>query len=114
MMNRMLIVIVGALIAACDGGPSDSEFETACLKEGEQGANKAMRREMGVKGEAFCKCLTKESRSQLSADGRRAMMLDMQGRRQDASAISAKMSEPEQMAFMKGTMAVVEKCVAAR
>jgi hypothetical protein len=113
-MKRTLIVIVGALIAACDGGPSDSEFETACLKEGERGANKAMRMEMGVKSEAFCKCLTKESRSQLSADGRRAVMLDMQGRKQDASAISAKMSEPEQMAFMKGGMAVVEKCIAAR
>ena len=40
-----------ALVAACDSGPSDSEFITACLAEGERGANKMMRREMGVKGE---------------------------------------------------------------
>jgi hypothetical protein len=45
----MSVNLLGALIAACDGGPSDSEFEAACLKEGECGANKAMRQEMGVK-----------------------------------------------------------------
>jgi len=74
-----------------------------------------MRQEMGVKSEAFCKCLTRESRSQLSADGRRAMMLDMQGKKQEASAISAKMSESDQMALMNGGMAAVaEKCLAAR
>jgi hypothetical protein len=55
--------------------------------------------------------VTKESRSQLSADGRRAMMLDMQGKKQEASAISAKMSESEQAAFMKGGMAVLQTCV---
>ena len=42
MPNRIWIVMLGALIAACDGGPSDSEFETACLSEGARGANKAM------------------------------------------------------------------------
>jgi hypothetical protein len=58
--------------------------------------------------------VTRESRSQLSADGRRVMMLDMQGKKQEASAISAKMNESDQMAFMKGGMAVAEKCLAAR
>jgi hypothetical protein len=55
--------------------------------------------------------VTKESRSHLSAEGRQAMMLDMQGRKQEASAISAKMSESEQSAFMKGGMAVLQTCV---
>jgi hypothetical protein len=115
MSNRLSIILLGALVAACDGGPSDSEFEAACLTEGERSAaNKMMRREMGVNNEAFCKCVTKESRSQLSADGRRALMLDMQGKKQEASAISSKMSESDQMALMKGGMAVVEKCLAAR
>jgi hypothetical protein len=103
--------VMAALLAGCDSGPGDSEFETACLKEGERGANKAMRREMGVKDATFCKCVTTESRSQLSADGRRAMMLDMQGKKQEASAISAKMNDAEQAALMKGGMAVLEKCV---
>ena len=44
MPNRLSIILLGALIAACDGGPSDSEFEAACLAEGERNAaNKAMR-----------------------------------------------------------------------
>ena len=51
-----IFIPVIALVAACDSGPSDSEFVTACLAEGERGANKMMRREMGVKGEDFCKC----------------------------------------------------------
>jgi hypothetical protein len=111
MISRMSVLLLGALIAACDSGPSDSELETACLTEGQRGANKMMRREMGVKDEAFCKCVTKESRSQLSAEGRTAMMLDMQGRQQKARAIASKLKETEQTAFMKGAMAVLQTCV---
>jgi hypothetical protein len=115
MLNRIAIILLGALIAACDSGPSDSDFEAACLAEGQRNAaNKAMRREMGVKSEAFCKCVAKQSRSQLSAEGRRAMMLDMLGKKQEASAISAKMSEPDQMAFMQAGMGVLQQCISAR
>jgi hypothetical protein len=105
------VVIMATLIAACDSGPSEAEFVAACMKEGEKGANKALRREMGVKSDAFCKCAATEARSSLSADAQRAMMLDMQGKSQEARAISAKMSDADQMAFMKGGMAVFEKCV---
>lgn len=61
-----IFIAVIALVAACDSGPSDSEFVTACLAEGERGANKMMRREMGVKGEDFCKCGAREARSAMS------------------------------------------------
>lgn len=111
MPNRLWIVVLGALIAACDRGPSDSEFRTACLTEGQRGANKALRREAGVKGEAFCECVTKEARTHVSAEGRQVMMLDMAGRKQEARAISAKMSDAEQAALMKGAVAVLETCV---
>lgn len=111
MVSRMPVLLLGALIAACGGGPSDSEFETACLTEGQRGANKMLRREMGVKSDAFCKCVTKESRSQLSADGRKAMLLDMQGKQQEARTITGKMNESEQAAFMKGGMAVLQTCL---
>lgn len=106
----MAAVIVATLLVACDGGPSEAEFVAACLKEGEMGANKALRREMGVKGDAFCKCGAAEARSSLSADAQRAMILDMQGKSQEARAISSKMSDADQMAFMKGGMAVFGKC----
>jgi hypothetical protein len=106
----MMVVIMATLMAACDSGPSEAEFVAACMKEGEKGANKALRREMGVKSDAFCKCAATEARSSLSADAQRAMILDMQGKSQEARVISAKMSEADQMAFMKGGMAVFGKC----
>lgn len=111
MPNRMGFVAAAVLIAACDAGPSDAEFETACLSEGARGANQAMRREMGVKGETFCKCVTKEARTHLSPEARQAMLLDMSGRPQEAHAISAKMSDEEQTALMKGGLAVLQACV---
>lgn len=111
MPNRMWIVALAALVAGCDAGPSDSEFETACLSEGARGANKAMRREMGITGEAFCKCVTKEARTHLPAEGRQAIMLDMSGRPQEAHAITAKLSDADQAAMMKGAMTVLQTCV---
>ena len=55
MLCRVMAVILAALLAACDSGPSEAEFLAACLKEGERSvANKALRKEMGVKGDAFC------------------------------------------------------------
>jgi hypothetical protein len=111
MPNRVWIVALAAAVAACDGGPSDSEFQAACLKEGAGGANKALRREMGIDSAAFCECIAKESRSQLTAEGRQAMMLDMQGNAQEARKISMKMSEADQKAFMQGGMAVMQVCM---
>ena len=110
LISRMTIAATAALIGACSGGPSESEFVAACLKEGEKGANKALRREMGVKSEEFCKCAAKAARATLSADAQRAMILDMQGKPGEARAISSKMSESEQMAFMKGGIEIFGKC----
>jgi hypothetical protein len=67
-------------------------------------------RQMGVNRDTFCKCAAKEARSTLSADAQRAMILDMEGKKQEARAISSKMSESEQMAFMKGGLEVFGKC----
>jgi hypothetical protein len=111
MMIRLAIVALAAVLAACDGGPSDSEMKTACLTEGKAGANKMMRREMGLNSEAFCECVAKEAGSNLSAEGRQAMMLDMQGKPQEARKISAKMNDAEQQAFMQGGMAVMQACM---
>ncbi len=111
--NKLCLVavaIIATLTAGCDGGPGESEFVAACLKEGEGGANKALRREMGVKSETFCECAAKVAGSTLSADAQRAMILDMEGKQHEARLISSKMSESEQMAFMKGSMEVFEKC----
>jgi hypothetical protein len=107
---NVIVLMLAGLIAACDSGPGESEFIAACMKEGEQGANKALRREMGVKSDDFCKCAAAQARSSLSADARQAMILDMQGKQAQARAISSKMSDADQMAFMKGGMTIFEKC----
>ena len=108
--RRIAVAILVALAAGCDSGPSDSALITACLEEGERGANKMMRREMGVKGEDFCKCGAREARTALSPVARQAMVLGMQGKKAEAHAIGEKMSEKDQEAFMKGTMEIFGKC----
>jgi hypothetical protein len=99
-----------ALLAACGRGPSEAEFVAACLKEGEMGANKMLRREMGFNSEAGCQCAAKEAASSMSADARHSMVLNMQGKKQEAKAIVAKMSEAEQMASMSGGFELFKKC----
>ena len=61
--------MVIALGAGCDSGPSDSEFVNACLAEGERGANKMMRREMGVKGEDFASAVPRKPGTAFSPAG---------------------------------------------
>jgi hypothetical protein len=112
-ISRMTIAMMTALIGACSGAPGESDFVTACIEEGQRGVNRAFTKEMGIDRETFCKCAAKEASATLSADAQRAMILDMQGKAQEAGAISSKMSESEQMAFMKGGVEVFEKCARA-
>jgi hypothetical protein len=111
-----VVVIVGALFAAaCSSGASDAEFVAACMNEGEDAASQALDKELGITREAFCKCGAPIARASLSADGYRAMILDMQGKREEAAAISAKMSESEQQVALGLLGSMVEKCgVAAK
>ena len=110
MLCRMTVAIMVTLLAACDGGPSESEFVAACIKEGETGANKMLRREMGFKSETGCQCMAKEAASSLSADARQSMILNMQGKMQESKAIMAKMSEADKMAAMNAALELLKKC----
>jgi len=88
---------------------------TACLKEGERSvANKALRKEMGVKGDEVCKCMAKEAKTILFADEQRAMILDMQSKKHEASSILSTMSDADQMVFMKGAAVVFGNCISSR
>ena len=105
------VVLTAVLLAACDSGPSESDFVSACLAEGERGANKMLRREMGVKNaEEFCKCGAAGAKASLSSDLRRAMILNMQGKKQEASAMTSKMSDAEKLTAMESTMSIFGKC----
>ncbi len=107
---RVTVAIVATLLAACGRGPSEAEFVAACIKEGETGANKMLRREMGFKSETGCQCMAKEAASSLSADARQSMILNMQGKMQESKAIMAKMSEADKMATMNAALELLKKC----
>lgn len=109
--NVTAVIMVG-LLTACDlMGPSEGEFVQACLEEGKRNANKRFSDEMGVNREAACKCAASEAKSSVSPDGYRAMILNMQGKKQEASMITSKMSEGEQMAVLKAGLEMFGKCV---
>ena len=101
-------------MVACGGGPSEKEFVDACLKEGQGAASALLDKELGVSREAYCSCGAKVAKESLSADGYQAMVLDMQGKRAEASAITSKMSEADQLAAVSVAGAMLEKCVAAK
>ncbi len=111
---RIGMWLATGLMVACSSGPSESEFAAACMQEGQRGVNMALSREMGIHRDAFCRCTAKEARALVSADGYRWMMLDMQGSRQEAATLQAKMTENDRMEVMKVAMTVLGKCTAAR
>lgn len=116
MLRLAMAVVLTALFTACGGGPSgssgssDSEFVAACMKEGESAASQMLDKELGVTRDAYCKCGAPIARSSLSADGHRAMILDMQGKREEARSITSKMSESEQQAALEVLGKMMEKC----
>lgn len=107
-LRLLAILFAIAPVAACSNGPSESEIVEACLIEGKRGVNSA-----GMNRDTFCKCAAREAREALSADAQRVLVLGMSGKRSEANAISAKFSESEQAAAIKGTAAVLEKCIGA-
>ena len=100
--------LVAALLAGCGGGTG--EFVEACMKESGGMGGEMFEREMGVKKEEFCKCGAKSAKSSLSGKAFHAMVLDMQGKRQEAAEITSKMDTEEQQKLMMGMATVFEKC----
>jgi hypothetical protein len=86
----------------------------ACLKEGQGFASQLLDKELGVSRDQFCTCGAGVARSTLSADGYQAMVLEMQGRSQEARAITSKMSDAEQMAAIQVAASMLEKCAGVK
>jgi len=107
-------VVVGILLTGCGGGPGETEFVEACLKEGQNAASKRLDQELGVTRDQFCKCGATLAKSSLSADGYRAMILEMQGKGEEARSITSKMSESEQTAALQVAGEMLEKCGGAK
>ena len=80
------------------------------MNEGQGLASQMLDRESGVTRDAFCECGAGVARSSLSSDGYRAMILDMQGKKEEARDITSKMSDSEQQAAMMVLGEMLRKC----
>lgn len=92
-----LTIALGGPLTACKGGPSEAEFVQACVNTQ---ATKPM-----------CECAAKEAKSTLSTTLYSAMVLDMQGKKQEVAAIAEKMSFDERAAFAAKQFAIMGKCI---
>ena len=104
------VMVAGALLIACGGGPSGDEFVAACLQEGQSPASQMLDKELGVTRQAFCECGEPIARSSLSTDGYRAMVLEMGGKGEEARAITSTMNEAEQTAAIDVLGKMIEQC----
>jgi hypothetical protein len=100
--------LVAALLAGCGGGTG--EFVEACMKESGGMGGETFEREMGMKKEEFCKCGAKTAKSSLSGKAFHAMVLDMQGKKQEALEITSKMDPQEQQQLYMGMASVFQQC----
>lgn len=102
-------VLTGAL-AACDSAPSEAEFHAACMSEGQPSANLAMSQALGLDRDAVSKCSAKAARASLPPDGYRLLVVGMQGKRKEAAALQARMTDADKLAVMTAALEVFGKC----
>jgi hypothetical protein len=105
-------IIVAALMAGCGGGDAGA-FVKACMNESGGMNGEVFQRETGVKKEEFCKCAAKTAKSSMSGKAFHAMVLDMQGKKQEAYEITSKMDPDEQQKLMMGMVTVFQSCATA-
>jgi uncharacterized Zn finger protein len=93
----LAIAAMAAALAACGKAPNTTEFVSACVKT--QATQK------------MCECAAKEAASKLSPDLFDAMVYDMQGKRQELSAIADKMSFDERASFAQKQFEIMGACM---
>lgn len=103
------LVAAGAALAAlggCGAGPADGEFVQACMNQ------KGI--QMVKVTEEMCSCAAKYSRENLDPKLRQAMVLNMQGKKQESEALVEGMSFDERAKFAMQQFEVIGACVAQR
>ena len=91
------VAAMATALAACGKAPNTTEFVSACVKT--QATQK------------MCECAAKEAASKLSPDLFDAMVYDMQGKRQELSAIADKMSFDERASFAQKQFEIMGACM---
>lgn len=105
-MNRTRIVyalVAAAALGGCGGGASEGEFVQACMNQ--KGV------QMVKVTEEMCQCAAKHSRETFEPKLQRAMVLDMQGKKQEAEALVEGMSLEERAKFAMQQFEVIGACV---
>ena len=95
------IVVACGVLAACGSGPSEAEFVQACVASSSP--------QMGV-DEKMCSCAAHEAKSNLPAVSYRAMVLTMQGKKQEAEALLGDMPFEKRAEFGMKQFEILGKC----
>lgn len=95
------IFALSGVLAACSGGPDEGEFVKACLASTQQQSADAK----------ACGCMAHEAKSKLSAKYYHAMVLDMQGKKQEEEALLGEMSFEQRAAFGMQQFELLGKCL---
>ena len=98
-----VLVVASAGLGGCGGGINDGEFVQACMNQ--QGV------QMVKMTEEMCQCAAKYSRENLDPKLQKAMVLNMQGKKQESEALVEGMSFDERAAFAMQQFEVIGACV---
>ena len=104
-MKALSPLIVGAIttLAACSSGPSDGEFVQACMNQrGPQ---------MVKVTDDMCQCAATFARKNFDPKLRQALVLDMQGRKQESKALVEGMSFEARGEFAMKQFGMVGQCI---
>jgi hypothetical protein len=106
--TRSVYALVAAAVAlsGCGGGPGDGEFVQACMNQ------KGI--QMVKVTQEMCQCAAKYSRENLAPRLRQAMVLNMQGKKQESEALVEGMSFDERAKFAMQQFEVIGACVVDR
>lgn len=96
--KTLALVAITLSVAACGGGPGESDFVAACLAE----------RSLS---ESECECAASEAKSKMSARAYQAMILEMSGQHREASEIMQSLPEDEQEKAVEATLETFGRCV---
>jgi hypothetical protein len=96
-----MTTLLACALSACGGGLSEADFVQACMRSSSaQGATEAM-----------CQCGAREARTSLEPRLFDAMVLDMQGKTQEAEALVGDMPLDQRGEFAMQQFSILGKCL---
>jgi hypothetical protein len=98
------LAVLGGALCGCAQGPNEAEFVQACMASSQP----------QIVTEAMCQCGAREARGSLPPELYRAMVLDMQGRKQEAEASVGDLSFEKRADFAMKQFAILGKCLQTR